>query len=89
MLAEKETQRRIQFGVAKKIKNGSRKIVLEKAEEARDVGFSAFKALGVATKKAKMFIPPSTDVDVYVDWRATDVALGSSDVIPCNHLDSS
>ncbi|GKG00408.1 hypothetical protein Tco_0302098, partial [Tanacetum coccineum] len=40
------TQRRIQFGVAKKIKNGACKIVLEKAEEARDAAFSAFKALG-------------------------------------------
>ncbi|KAI3792695.1 hypothetical protein L2E82_06583 [Cichorium intybus] len=40
-------QRRIQLGVAKKIKNGARKIVLDKAEEARDAAFSAFKALGV------------------------------------------
>lgn len=40
-------QRRIQLGVAKKIKNGARKIILEKAEEARDAAFSAFKALGV------------------------------------------
>nr|GEW61021.1 PH-interacting protein [Tanacetum cinerariifolium] len=59
LLLISETQRRIQFGVAKKIKNEARKIVLEKEEEARDAGFSAFKA-GVATKKAKMFIPPST-----------------------------
>ncbi|GJZ59707.1 hypothetical protein Tco_0615523 [Tanacetum coccineum] len=57
--AKPETQRRIQFGVAKKIKNEARKIVLEKAEEARDAAFSAFKALGVTTKKVKPFIPPS------------------------------
>lgn len=40
-------QRRIQLGVAKKIKNGARKIVLDKAEEARVAAFSAFKSLGL------------------------------------------
>ncbi|CAN6911688.1 unnamed protein product [Brassica oleracea] len=40
-------QRRIQLGLAKKIKNGARKIVLEKAEEARAAAFSAFKSLGL------------------------------------------
>ncbi|VFQ97668.1 unnamed protein product [Cuscuta campestris] len=40
-------QRRMQLGVAKKIKNGARKIVLEKAEEARIAAFSAFKSLGL------------------------------------------
>ncbi|XP_059641680.1 helicase and polymerase-containing protein TEBICHI isoform X1 [Cornus florida] len=44
---EGSAQRRIQLGVAKKIKNGARKIVLEKAEEARIVAFSAFKSLGL------------------------------------------
>ncbi|XP_059460849.1 helicase and polymerase-containing protein TEBICHI isoform X2 [Corylus avellana] len=39
-------QRRVQLGVAKKIKSGARKIVLDKAEEARIVAFSAFKSLG-------------------------------------------
>lgn len=33
--------------MAKKIKNGARKIVLEKAEEARIAAFSAFKSLGL------------------------------------------
>ncbi|XP_010546537.1 PREDICTED: helicase and polymerase-containing protein TEBICHI [Tarenaya hassleriana] len=42
-----EGQRRIQLGLAKKIKNGARKIVLEKAEEARVAAFSAFKSLGL------------------------------------------
>ncbi|PON76487.1 Helicase and polymerase-containing protein TEBICHI [Parasponia andersonii] len=42
-----QAQRRIQLGVAKKIKNGARKIVLEKAEEARIAAFSAFKSLGL------------------------------------------
>lgn len=36
----------MQLGVAKKIKNGARKIVLDKAEEARAAAFSAFKSLG-------------------------------------------
>ncbi|EXC32791.1 DNA polymerase theta [Morus notabilis] len=40
-------QRRIQVGAAKKIKNAARKIVLEKAEEARIAAFSAFKSLGL------------------------------------------
>lgn len=40
-------QKRIQLGVAKKIKNGARKIVLDKAEEARCAAFSAFKSLGL------------------------------------------
>ncbi|KAG6649379.1 hypothetical protein CIPAW_07G208100 [Carya illinoinensis] len=43
---EGSAQRRVQLGVAKKIKNGARKIVLDKAEEARAVAFSAFKSLG-------------------------------------------
>lgn len=47
MNAEGSAQRRIQMGVAKKIKNGARKIVLDKAEEARVAAFSAFKSLGL------------------------------------------
>ncbi|CAI0441279.1 unnamed protein product [Linum tenue] len=45
---ESSAQRRIQLGVAKKIKNGARKIVLEKAEEARIAAFSAFQSLGLS-----------------------------------------
>ncbi|WCJ18322.1 DNA polymerase I [Euphorbia peplus] len=44
---EGSAQRRLQIGVAKKIKNGARKIVLDKAEEARAAAFSAFKSLGL------------------------------------------
>ncbi|KAM7276027.1 hypothetical protein ACFE04_017893 [Oxalis oulophora] len=40
-------QKRLQLGVAKKIKNGARRIVLDKAEEARVTAFSAFKSLGL------------------------------------------
>lgn len=46
MSLESLAQRRMQFGVAKKIKNGACKIVLDKAEEARAAAFSAFKSLG-------------------------------------------
>lgn len=44
---EGSAQRRLQLGAAKKIKNGARKIVLDKAEEARVAAFSAFKSLGL------------------------------------------
>uniref|UniRef100_A0A7N0TLR1 Uncharacterized protein n=1 Tax=Kalanchoe fedtschenkoi TaxID=63787 RepID=A0A7N0TLR1_KALFE len=44
---ENVTQRRMHLGIAKKIKNSARKIVLEKAEEARVAAFSAFKSLGL------------------------------------------
>ncbi|KAK7384898.1 hypothetical protein VNO78_30601 [Psophocarpus tetragonolobus] len=43
---EGSAQRGFQFGVAKKIKNGARKIVLDKAEEASNAAFAAFKSLG-------------------------------------------
>ncbi|XP_073110579.1 helicase and polymerase-containing protein TEBICHI isoform X1 [Elaeis guineensis] len=39
--------RRMHLGVAKKIKNGARKIILDQAEEARIAAFSAFKSLGL------------------------------------------
>ncbi|XP_057957397.1 helicase and polymerase-containing protein TEBICHI isoform X2 [Malania oleifera] len=45
--AHESAQRHMQFGIAKKIKNGARKIVLDKAEEARVAAFSAFKSLGL------------------------------------------
>ncbi|PKI66013.1 hypothetical protein CRG98_013598, partial [Punica granatum] len=44
---ETSAQRRMQLGIAKKIKNGARKIVLDKAEEARLAAFSAFQSLGL------------------------------------------
>ncbi|XP_020246250.1 helicase and polymerase-containing protein TEBICHI isoform X2 [Asparagus officinalis] len=48
---EGSAMRRVQMGVAKKIKNGARKIVLDQAEEARIAAFSAFKSLGVEIPK--------------------------------------
>lgn len=52
---EGSAQRCLQAGVAKKIKNGARKIVLDKAEEARAAAFSAFKSLGF---NVPQFAPP-------------------------------
>ncbi|PKA67186.1 DEAD-box ATP-dependent RNA helicase ISE2, chloroplastic [Apostasia shenzhenica] len=46
-MQDSSNMKRIHMGVAKKIKNASRKICLEKAEEARVAAFSAFKSLGV------------------------------------------
>lgn len=52
---EGSAQRRVQLGIAKKIKNGARKIVLDKAEEARVIAFEAFKSLGFIVPQ---FSPP-------------------------------
>ncbi|CAN8229667.1 unnamed protein product [Cochlearia groenlandica] len=63
--AEGTGQRRIQLGLAKKIKNGARKIVLEKAEEARAAAFSAFKALGLDVHELSNPLPlvPAMSLD--------------------------
>lgn len=45
------------MGLAKKIKNGARKIVLEKAEEARAAAFSAFKSLGLDVHELSKPLP--------------------------------
>lgn len=45
--ARQHVQQAIQCGMAKKIKLGARRIVLDKAEEARIAAFSACRALGV------------------------------------------
>ncbi|KAG7540631.1 Helicase superfamily 1/2 ATP-binding domain [Arabidopsis thaliana x Arabidopsis arenosa] len=55
--AEGTGQRRIHLGLAKKIKNGARKIVLEKAEEARAAAFSAFKSLGLDVHELSKPLP--------------------------------
>ncbi|XP_022996478.1 helicase and polymerase-containing protein TEBICHI isoform X2 [Cucurbita maxima] len=43
---ESTAQKRMHVGIARKIKLGARKVVLDKAEEARIAAFSAFKSLG-------------------------------------------
>nr|XP_043612753.1 helicase and polymerase-containing protein TEBICHI [Erigeron canadensis] len=61
---ENTAQKRIQLGVAKKIKNGARKIVLDKAEEARAAAFSAFKALGVDIPQFSLPKLPISSVNI-------------------------
>ncbi|XP_058074387.1 helicase and polymerase-containing protein TEBICHI isoform X4 [Magnolia sinica] len=56
---EGSTMRRVQLGVAKKIKNGARKIVLDQAEEARVAAFSAFKSLGVLVPQLSQPLLPT------------------------------
>ncbi|CAD6343939.1 unnamed protein product [Miscanthus lutarioriparius] len=53
----------MQFGIAKKIKNGARKIVLEEAEAARVAAFSAFKSLGVEVPQ--FTAPPLAAIEDY------------------------
>ncbi|KAI3822055.1 hypothetical protein L1987_09636 [Smallanthus sonchifolius] len=60
---ENTAQKRIQLGVAKKIMNGARKIVLDKAEEARAAAFSAFKALGVDVPQFSLPKLPSASMN--------------------------
>ncbi|EOA15743.1 hypothetical protein CARUB_v10006788mg [Capsella rubella] len=55
--AEGAGQKRMHLGLAKKIKNGARKIVLEKAEEARAAAFSAFKSLGLDVHELSKPLP--------------------------------
>lgn len=57
--------RHMQFGLAKKIKNGARKIVLDQAEEARVAAFSAFKSLGVLVPQlSRPLLSPGFDNSV-------------------------
>lgn len=89
---EGSAQRSLQFGVAKKIKNGARKIVLDKAEEARIAAFSAFKSLGYDVPQ---FAPPiSTAVCNSIrkevgSSSGSDTADTSHSFIDANHIDNS
>ncbi|KAG2620442.1 hypothetical protein PVAP13_3NG107600 [Panicum virgatum] len=74
--------RRIQFGIAKKIKNGARKIVLEEAEAARVAAFSAFKSLGV---EVPQFTAPA--LPAIEDSPTRDMIVSPcGDQIKCNKL---
>ncbi|KAL6623093.1 hypothetical protein ACP70R_032972 [Stipagrostis hirtigluma subsp. patula] len=74
--------RRMQLGIAKKIKNGARKIVLEEAEAARVAAFSAFKSLGV---EVPQFTTPSLPAIENSPTRETMVSP-SNDQANCNVL---
>jgi len=45
-------QQWLQMGIARKIKNGARRVALDRAEEARAAAFSAYEALGVQVPAA-------------------------------------
>lgn len=53
--------RRMQLGIAKKVKNGARRIVLEEAEAARVAAFSAFKSLGVEVPQFTTPLLPASE----------------------------
>ncbi|RID50585.1 hypothetical protein BRARA_H01306 [Brassica rapa] len=81
-------QRRIQLGLAKKIKNGARKIVLEKAEEARAAAFSAFKSLGLDVHDLSNPLPlaparsPNEQVTIERDISGSSVAPSELQHVP-------
>lgn len=89
---EGSAQRSLQFSVAKKIKNGARRIVLDKAEEARVAAFSAFKSLGY---NVPQLAPPiSTAARDFIRKEAgsssgSDTADTSHSFVDANHTDNS
>lgn len=90
---EGSARRSVQFGAAKKIKNGARKIVLDKAEEARVAAFEAFKSLGY---NVPQFAPPILSTAACDSIRlepestsGTDTADTSLSFVDANHVDKS
>ncbi|KAK7293723.1 hypothetical protein RJT34_16596 [Clitoria ternatea] len=80
---EGSVQRNLQFGVAKKIKNGARKIILDKAEEATVAAFSAFKSLGY---NVPQFVPPILSTVAAADpIRQETGSTSGSDTADTNH----
>lgn len=79
---EGSAQRSLQFGVAKKIKNGARKIVLDKAEEARNAAFSAFKSLGL---NVPQFPPPVLSTASHNSLRQEAGSTSGSDTTETSH----
>ncbi|CAI8605756.1 unnamed protein product [Vicia faba] len=93
---EGSAQRSLQLGVAKKIKNGARKIVLDKAEEARIVAFSAFKSLGYDVPQLAPPIPTTAPTAACNSIRkevgsssGSDTADTSHSFVDANHIDNS
>lgn len=80
--SEGSAQRSLQFGVAKKIKNGARKIVLDKAEEARIAAFSAFKSLGYTVPQ---LAPPILSTAARDSIRQEAGSTSGSDTVDTSH----
>ncbi|CAL5359107.1 unnamed protein product [Camellia sinensis] len=100
--AQDSAQRRIQLGVAKKIKNGARKIVLDKAEEARVAAFTAFKSLGLdvpqlpqpvlkaagdATQKGATTSSGEESTSSFVGVQHTEHVSAKSTLVRCENFD--
>ncbi|CAL5327760.1 unnamed protein product [Camellia sinensis] len=100
--AQDSAQRRIQLGVAKKIKNGARKIVLDKAEEARVAAFTAFKSLGLdvpqlpqpvlkaagdATQKGVTTSSGEESTSSFVGVQHTEHVSAKSTLVRCENFD--
>ncbi|CAJ1972305.1 unnamed protein product [Sphenostylis stenocarpa] len=79
---EGSAQRSLQFGVAKKIKNGARKIVLDNAEEASKAAFSAFKSLGFSVPQ---FAPRILSTATRDSSRQEAESTSGSDTTDSNH----
>lgn len=75
----------MQFGIAKKIKNGARKIVLEEAEAARLAAFSAFKSLGVEVPQ--FMAPQLPSIEDSPTRDAMDTRASPRDPANCNAND--
>ncbi|KAL2974872.1 hypothetical protein AAZX31_14G127200 [Glycine max] len=78
---EGSAQRGFQFGIAKKIKNGARKIVFDKAEEASNAAFSAFKSLG--------FNVPQFDPQILSTAARDSIRLGTGSTSGSDTTDTS
>ncbi|CAK9312933.1 unnamed protein product [Citrullus colocynthis] len=61
---ESTAQKRMHVGIARKIKHGARKVVLDKAEEARVAAFSAFKSLGFTVPQISRPLSASADGNI-------------------------
>ncbi|CAN6470815.1 unnamed protein product [Victoria cruziana] len=77
---------RMQFGIAKKIKAGARKIVLEQAEQARAAAFSALKSLGVSVPLLAEPLVSSAAIDVAEEEAVLPIKYADGSV--CNFAGS-
>lgn len=67
----------MQMGVARRIKNGARRIALDRAEEARVAAFAAYEALGVKVPIGlATTIVPATDDEAAEAYTSTNVVEG-------------
>ncbi|KAL9285014.1 hypothetical protein ACSQ67_024628 [Phaseolus vulgaris] len=86
-------QRNLQFGLAKKIKNGARKIVLDQAEEASNAAFSTFKSLGFSVPPfAPRLLSSATHDSIRQEAGSTigsDTTDTSCNFVDANHIDNS